>query len=238
MIFVMSLPKTPALVSDCVVFDPEHRVLLVRRKNQPFAGCYALPGGFVDIGETIEAACRREVKEETGISIEQHELALVGVYSDPDRDPRGHIVSVAYTVTLDRMVEPHAGSDAETAEWISDWKRLSLGFNHLEILAEAEKVSREALFPVGRERPNEPYGASTLPRDRWIQAKCEAAAEKAATAKWHEQQISLRRMARDVLFVLIALAVGFALGAIVSDWFGFDLAAILSPGASPEGNFN
>jgi 8-oxo-dGTP diphosphatase len=133
------LPKTPALMTDCVVFDRDGRVLLVRRKNEPFAGHYALPGGFVNIGETIEAACCREVKEETGITINQDQLALVGVYSDPNRDPRGHAVSIAYTVKLEEAQEPRAGSDALSAEWKSDWGEENLGFEHAEILADAQK---------------------------------------------------------------------------------------------------
>ncbi|MGB8708886.1 MAG: NUDIX domain-containing protein, partial [Methyloceanibacter sp.] len=56
----MALPKTPALTTDCVVFDAEARVLLIRRGHDPYAGSYALPGGFVEIGETVENACRRE----------------------------------------------------------------------------------------------------------------------------------------------------------------------------------
>ena len=63
----MSRPKTPALVADCVVVDAKNRVLLVRRKYPPFKGQFALPGGFVEIGETVENACRRELLEETGV---------------------------------------------------------------------------------------------------------------------------------------------------------------------------
>ena len=96
----MTMPKTPLLTTDCVMFDGEARVLLIRRKNEPFKGAYALPGGFVDIGETTEAACRREVLEEAGIVVDR--LYLVGVYSDPSRDPRGHAVSVAYTTRFAR----------------------------------------------------------------------------------------------------------------------------------------
>ena len=111
----MSFPKTPALVTDCAVFDMNDRVLLVRRGSEPFKGRYALPGGFVDVGETVEAACAREVQEETGVSISER-LLLVGVYSKPDRDPRGHSVSIAYTTRIDASAEPKPGSDAESAK--------------------------------------------------------------------------------------------------------------------------
>ncbi len=100
----MAMPKTPLLTTDCVIFDGEARVLLIRRKNEPFKGAYALPGGFVDIGETTEAACRREVLEEAGIVVDR--LHLVGVYSDPSRDPRGHAVSVAYTTRFGEAPKP------------------------------------------------------------------------------------------------------------------------------------
>src|SRR5690606_7419628 len=90
----MAFPQTPALTTDCVVFDESGRVLLIRRKFPPFEGGFALPGGFVDVGETVEDACRRELKEETGL--EAGDLTLIGVYSDPTRDPRGHTCSVAF----------------------------------------------------------------------------------------------------------------------------------------------
>jgi 8-oxo-dGTP diphosphatase len=101
----MSFPKTPALMTDCAVFDPEGRILLVRRGSEPYKGCYALPGGFVEIGETVEAACRREIHEEAGVLVNDN-LQLVGVSSDPNRDPRGHSVSVPYTTVLEHAVEP------------------------------------------------------------------------------------------------------------------------------------
>ncbi len=134
----MPLPKTPALTVDCVVVDPRGRVLLIRRRNEPFKGAYALPGGFVDIGETVEAACRRELLEETGLKAGA--LRLVGVYSDPARDPRGHTVSVVYLTELAGEVEPRAGSDAAGAEWVADWRNETLAFDHAQVLADAEAL--------------------------------------------------------------------------------------------------
>ena len=132
----MTIPKTPALTTDCVIFDEKRRLLLIKRKNEPFKGSYALPGGFVDIGETVEAACQREVQEEVGIEI--GELRLIGVYSEPDRDPRGHTVSVAYLALLPRVIAPRAGSDAEGAEWVKGWRKLSLAFDHAKIIGDSE----------------------------------------------------------------------------------------------------
>jgi 8-oxo-dGTP diphosphatase len=136
----MALPKTPALTTDCVIFDPDARVLLIRRGRPPFAGSYALPGGFVEIGETIEQACRREALEETGIKVEP--LRLVGVYSDPKRDPRGHTISVAFGTVLPRAIVPRSSSDAASAEWVADWRSVELAFDHRHILADAETLLR------------------------------------------------------------------------------------------------
>ncbi|MET0688181.1 MAG: NUDIX hydrolase [Methyloceanibacter sp.] len=136
----MALPKTPALTVDCVVFDARGRVLLIRRKNEPFKGAYALPGGFAEIGETVEAACRRELLEETGI--EAGDLRLVGVYSDPARDPRGHTVSVVYLAEVAGEAEPQAGSDAAGADWVADWHKHKLAFDHAQILEDLERLRR------------------------------------------------------------------------------------------------
>jgi 8-oxo-dGTP diphosphatase len=136
----MGPPKTPLLTADCVICDRDGRVLLIRRRNEPFKGAYALPGGFVDIGETVEAACRREVLEEAGVLVSA--LRLVGVYSDARRDPRGHTVSVAYLAFLPDAPKPNAGSDAEAAEWIKNWRDLNLAFDHAKIIADAEKIMK------------------------------------------------------------------------------------------------
>jgi 8-oxo-dGTP diphosphatase len=134
----VATPKTPLLSTDCVIRDDDGRIVLIRRKNDPFKGGYALPGGFVDIGETVEAACRREVLEEAGLSVGA--LKLVGVYSDPRRDPRGNSVSIAFTTLLPGTARPQAGSDASAAMWVANWRGLDLAFDHAEIVADAEKI--------------------------------------------------------------------------------------------------
>ena len=106
--------------------------------NTSRSRAFTLPGGFVEIGETVEEACRREVREEAGVDV--GELRLVGVYSDPKRDPRGHTVSVAYLVRLPGEVTPHADDAAAAAERVEDWRKHALAFDHAQILADAEEL--------------------------------------------------------------------------------------------------
>jgi 8-oxo-dGTP diphosphatase len=136
----MPLPKTPALTVDCVVLDRQRRLLVVRRGNPPFKGKYALPGGFVDIGETVEDACRRELLEETGVRAGK--LQLLGVYSDPKRDPRGHTCSVAFLTRVQRA-SAKAGDDAAAVEWIENWSTADMAFDHTRILADAKRMLRK-----------------------------------------------------------------------------------------------
>lgn len=129
--------KIPSITVDCVVFDDSDRLLLIRRRNPPFAGQFALPGGFVDYGETTEAAARRELLEETGLTAK--DLRLIGVYSDPKRDPRGHTISIAYLVVIEDGA-PTAGDDAAEAQFRSDWRELELAFDHDEIVRDAVRL--------------------------------------------------------------------------------------------------
>ncbi len=131
----MDIETCPALTVDCVVFDSEDRLLLIQRKNKPFIGQYALPGGFVQQGESTEDAALRELKEETGI--EAKSLDLVGVYSNPGRDPRGHVVSIAYLIRIPFNAEPKAGSDATSATFVKDWKDFDFAFDHAVIITDA-----------------------------------------------------------------------------------------------------
>ena len=135
----MPVPKTPLLTTDCVAVDARGRVLLVRRGKPPFKGKHALPGGFVEIGETVEDACRRELMEETGIKAGR--LQLLGVYSDPKRDPRGHTCAVVFLTRIARAT-PKAGDDAAAAEWVENWSKLDLAFDHARILKDAKRKLR------------------------------------------------------------------------------------------------
>ena len=151
----MTLPRTPALATDCVVFDPLGRVLLIRRGHEPCTGKHALPGGFVKIGETVASACRREVKEETGIEVAK--ISLVGVYSDIDRDPRGHIVSVAFMTELTNETSPRVGSDARSAEWVDMGDLTSHLTTPLSLLTPRPSSASKTLAKLARQAPKVPY---------------------------------------------------------------------------------
>jgi 8-oxo-dGTP diphosphatase len=134
--------KHPSLVVDCIVFDPGGRLLLIRRKNLPFRGRYALPGGYVEYGETTEYAAARELAEETGLVAAN--VSLLGVYSDPHRDPRGHVVSIAYRIAV-AGYDLRAGDDAADAAFVADWEDLDLAFDHRKMVEDAVRKG----FKVG-----------------------------------------------------------------------------------------
>ncbi|MGI9048456.1 MAG: NUDIX domain-containing protein [Rubrobacteraceae bacterium] len=131
----MAGPVTPKLMVD-IVIPFEEGIVLIRRGSDPFEGQWALPGGFVEVGETVEQAAAREVEEETGLEVEI--VRLIGVYSDPERDPRGHNVSVAFLArTLSGQMQ--AASDAAEAE-VLDPNAVELAFDHHEIIADALRL--------------------------------------------------------------------------------------------------
>jgi 8-oxo-dGTP diphosphatase len=107
----MPRPRTPALAADAIIelIDrPQRPIVLIERANPPFG--WAVPGGFVDVGETLEQAAVREAKEETGLNVRL--TGLLGIYSDPRRDPRGHTVTVVYVAEASGT--PKAADDAKT----------------------------------------------------------------------------------------------------------------------------
>ncbi len=127
----------PALTVDVALLarDPALRILLVQRGSEPFAGSWALPGGFVDEGERVQDAAARELAEETGVAVPA--LTLLGVYDAPGRDPRGWTVSVAFLGVLERELPAHGADDANDAAWFELAALPNLAFDHEEIVAAA-----------------------------------------------------------------------------------------------------
>ncbi len=138
--FCYDYPR-PMVTADCAVFrvnDGCLELLLVQRRSAPEKGHWALPGGFVQMSESLEAAARRELKEETGID-KVSCLLQVGAYGAPKRDPRGRVISIGYLATIaGRGREPAAASDAEAARWHPvEQLPESLAFDHPTIIGDA-----------------------------------------------------------------------------------------------------
>lgn len=129
----MNKPEGPALTVDAIISWHDGRLVLIKRGYPPFEDSWALPGGFVDLGETIEDAIIREIKEECGIDVEL--AGIHGVYSDPGRDPRGHTVSVVFTAIYNGG-ELSGGDDAREARLFTsaELEDIKLAFDHEKIL--------------------------------------------------------------------------------------------------------
>ncbi|THV33960.1 NUDIX hydrolase [Glycomyces buryatensis] len=125
----------------------EFEVLLIRRGKAPFEGRLALPGGFLEVDETLHQAAERELLEETGTWAEGGRLERVGVYSRPERDPRRRVVSVSYVAMVPDPPREKAGGDAAATEWMPVDKALGeqLAFDHWQILSDAVEHARQQL---------------------------------------------------------------------------------------------
>ncbi len=131
--------KKPSITVDGILVE-EGKILLIQRKKDPFKGFYALPGGFVEYGERTEEAMIREMREETGLEVEIKNL--IGVYSDPNRDPRGHTITVVYELQR-KGGKLRGGDDASSTIMLPLEELPLLAFDHNKIVEDYKKFSRQ-----------------------------------------------------------------------------------------------
>jgi 8-oxo-dGTP diphosphatase len=139
----MTRPVTPLLAVDIIIEltqRPERPIVLIERRNPPHG--WALPGGFVDVGETLEQAALREAEEETGLKVQLK--ALLGCYSNPERDSRGHTVSAVYVAQASG--EPHAGDDAGKVLTLDPLHPPVLAFDHALVLSDYRRYRETGLL--------------------------------------------------------------------------------------------
>ena len=139
MSFTYKYPR-PAVTADCVVITKEAdaKVLLIQRGDEPYKGCWAFPGGFMNMDETTEQCAIRELEEETGLKV--NEIHQVGAYSKVYRDPRGRTVTVAYLAVIDKPMPVVGLDDATKAEWWPLSALPQLAFDHDEIMKDAVEL--------------------------------------------------------------------------------------------------
>jgi 8-oxo-dGTP diphosphatase len=144
MTYTYKYPR-PAVTADCVVITKEEqpKVLLIQRGADPYKGCWAFPGGFMNMDETTEQCAIRELEEETGLHVS--DVHQIGAYSKVDRDPRGRTITVAYLAIINAPVEVKGQDDAAKAAWfpISDLPHLA--FDHYDIMQDAKLIYEKAL---------------------------------------------------------------------------------------------
>jgi 8-oxo-dGTP diphosphatase len=185
----------PSVTVDAVIFGVDSsslKILLIRRANAPFKGSWAIPGGFVNMGEDLDTAARRELEEETSVSCSY--LEQLRTFGDPKRDPRGRVISVAYfaLARTDEM-EPEARSDAKEVGWFSLNDLPNLAFDHRDIIDHAVK---RMLAKVRYE----PIGFDLLP-ESFTLADLQALYEKLLGRKLDKRNFRKKIMGMDGLLV-------------------------------------
>ena len=136
MAYTYKYPR-PAVTADCIVItkETEPKVLLIQRSIDPFKGCWAFPGGFMDMDETTEQCAIRELEEETGLRLS--DVHQIGAYFKVDRDPRGRTITVAYLAIVDEPIAVTGQDDAAKAEWFPIDALPPLAFDHEDIMGDA-----------------------------------------------------------------------------------------------------
>ena len=130
----------PAVTADCIVItrEAEPKVLLIQRGFDPYKGCWAFPGGFMNMDETTDQCAIRELEEETGLRVS--DIHQIGAYSKVDRDPRGRTITVAYLAFVDEPIAVTGQDDAAKAEWFPLSALPNLAFDHADIMADVIKL--------------------------------------------------------------------------------------------------
>ena len=144
MAYTYKYPR-PAVTGDCIVIaqEADAKVLLIQRGEDPYKGCWAFPGGFMNMDETTEQCAIRELEEETGLKV--NKVHQIGAYSKVDRDPRGRTITVAYLAIIDKPISVIGQDDAAKAEWWPINSLPHLAFDHDEIISDAITVYHKIL---------------------------------------------------------------------------------------------
>jgi len=144
MAYTYKYPR-PAVTADCVVMTKESvpQVLLIERGADPYKGCWAYPGGFMNMDETTEECAIRELEEETGLRLSK--VQQIGTYSKVDRDPRGRTITVAYLAIIDEPIAVTGQDDAAKAEWFPIDALPPLAFDHEDIIRDAIRSYKKLL---------------------------------------------------------------------------------------------
>ena len=134
----------PTVTADCVVIthEAEPRVLLIKRGREPFKDCWAIPGGFMEMNETLAECAIRELEEETGLVANTEDIFSIGTFSKVDRDPRGRTISQAFLTLVEAPIEVKAQDDAAKAKWWPLNELPTLAFDHEEIMKNAIELYR------------------------------------------------------------------------------------------------
>ena len=144
MTYTYKYPR-PAVTGDCIVITKEvdAKVLLIQRADEPYKGCWAFPGGFLNMDETTEQCAIRELEEETGLKV--NDVHQIGAYSKVDRDPRGRTITVAYLAIIDSPISVLGQDDAAKAEWWPLSALPQLAFDHNDIINDAYTLYKKLI---------------------------------------------------------------------------------------------